>query len=270
MTATPPRDWTALRWPDLAAADTANWIAVLPLAATEQHGPHLPLGTDILIAEAYLARAKQLLAPSVPASFLPLQNIGLSSEHGDFPGTLTLPPDVVINSWLAIGESVAAAGLRKMVLVTSHGGNSAAMTLAAQELRARHGMLAVTTSWARFGVPDGLFSADELRHGIHGGAIETSIMLAHAPQLVDLERIDNFQSAGQTMAQDYRWLSTQRPAPMAWQTQDLHVSGAVGDAREASADKGRLLIDHGAQAFCALLEDVARFDLAALDRAPQV
>jgi creatinine amidohydrolase len=72
------------------------------------------------------------------------------------------------------------------------------------------------------------------------------------------------------MAQDYRWLSTQRPAPMAWQTQDLHVSGAVGDAREASADKGRLLIDHGAQALCALLEDVARFDLAALDRAPQV
>ena len=201
MTATPPRDWTALRWPDLAAADTANWIAVLPLAATEQHGPHLPLGTDILIAEAYLARVKQLLAPSVPASFLPLQNIGLSSEHGDFPGTLTLPPDVVINSWLAIGDSVAAAGLRKMVLVTSHGGNSAALTLAAQELRARHGMLAVTTSWARFGVPDGLFSADELRHGIHGGAIETSIMLAHAPQLVDLERIDNFQSAGQTMAQ---------------------------------------------------------------------
>ncbi|MCK7474619.1 MAG: creatininase family protein [Rhodopseudomonas palustris] len=270
MTATPPRDWTALRWPDLAAADTANWIAVLPLAATEQHGPHLPHRHRYPDRRSLSGAGKAALAPSVPASFLPLQSIGLSSEHGDFPGTLTLPPDVVINSWLAIGESVAAAGLRKMVLVTSHGGNSAAMTLAAQELRARHGMLAVTTSWARFGVPDGLFSADELRHGIHGGAIETSIMLAHAPQLVDLERIDNFQSAGQTMAQDYRWLSTQRPAPMAWQTQDLHESGAVGDAREASADKGRLLIDHGAQAFCALLEDVARFDLAALDRAPQV
>jgi creatinine amidohydrolase len=265
----PSRDWTAIHWPDFTAADPARWIAVLPLAATEQHGPHLPLGTDVAIAQAYLARVHELLPAALPVSFLPIQPIGISTEHIDYPGTLTLPPVLAIESWTAIGDAVARAGVRKLMLVTSHGGNSAAMTLVAQELRARHGMLAVTTSWSRFGAPEGLFGAEEVRHGIHGGAVETSIMLAHAPDQVRTDKIANFESAGIVLAQQHRWLSTQRPAPLAWQAQDLHPSGAVGDAREASADKGRQLIDHGARAFCALLDDVDRFDLAALGRLPQ-
>jgi creatinine amidohydrolase len=269
MTELPPRDWTAIHWPDLTPSDPARWIAVLPLAATEQHGPHLPLGTDVAIAQAYLARVQELLPAELPVSFLPVQPVGISTEHIDYPGTLTLPPAVAIESWMAIGDSVARAGVRKLVLVTSHGGNSAAMTLVAQELRARHRMLAVTTSWSRFGVPEGLFGAEELRHGIHGGAVETSIMLAHAPHQVRTDKIADFQSAGIAIAQDHRWLSTQRPAPLAWQAQDLHPSGAVGDATQASADKGGQLIDHGARAFCALLDDMNRFDLAALDRQPQ-
>uniref|UniRef100_Q07VG4 Creatininase n=1 Tax=Rhodopseudomonas palustris (strain BisA53) TaxID=316055 RepID=Q07VG4_RHOP5 len=269
MTKLPPRDWTAIRWPDFTAADPARWIAVLPLAATEQHGPHLPLGTDVTIAQAYLTRVHELLPADLPVSFLPLQPIGISTEHIDYPGTLTLPPAVAIESWSAIGDSVARAGVRKLVLVTSHGGNSAAMALVAQELRARHRMLAVTTSWSRFGVPEGLFDAEELRHGIHGGAVETSIMLAHAPDQVRTDKIAHFQSAGIAIAQQHRLLSTQRPAPLAWQAQDLHPSGAVGDATQASAQKGRQLIDHGARAFCDLLDDVDRFDLAALGRLPQ-
>ena len=185
----PPRDWTEIHWPDIAKAGAtvprrARWIAVLPLAATEQHGPHLPLETDVLIGEAYLARVRELLPVALPVTFLPLQPVGISTEHIDYPGTLTLPTDVALKEWMAIGESVAQAGIRKLVIVTSHGGNSAAMSLVAQDLRAHHGLLVVTTSWSRFGAPDGLFSAEELRHGIHGGAVETSIMLARYPHTV--------------------------------------------------------------------------------------
>jgi creatinine amidohydrolase len=153
--------------------------------------------------------------------------------------------------------------------VTSHGGNSAAMMLVAQDLRAQHGMLAVTTSWSRFGAPQGLFSAEELRHGIHGGAVETSIMLARYREHVRTEAIADFRSNAIAMEKEFRWLSTQRPAPFAWQTQDLHPSGAVGDATQASADKGERLIDHGARAFCELLEDVDNFDVKRLATGPE-
>ncbi|MGH6680648.1 MAG: creatininase family protein, partial [Bradyrhizobium sp.] len=178
MRPTPPRDWTAIRWPEIGAAEPARWIAVLSLAATEQHGPHLPLGTDIMIAQAYLGRVRELLPAALPVTFLPMQGIGISTEHADFPGTLSLPPEAALKSWIALGASVARAGVRKLVMVTSHGGNSAGMALAAQELRAHHRLFVVTTSWSRFGAPPGLFPEQELHHGVHGGAIETSIMLA--------------------------------------------------------------------------------------------
>ncbi len=264
----PPRDWTDIHWPDVAGGSAARWIAVLPLAATEQHGPHLPLGTDVMIAEAYLARVRELLPDTAPAIFLPVQPLGISTEHIDYQGTLTLPTETALQSWMALGESVVRAGVKKLVMVTSHGGNSAAMSLVAQDLRAKHGMLAVTTSWSRFGAPDGLFSEQELRHGIHGGAVETSIMLARYPQAVRKDKIADFHPSSIAMEEDYRWLSAHRPAPFAWQAQDLHPSGAVGDATQASAEKGHRLLDHGAAAFCELLADVDKFDLARLSNRP--
>jgi creatinine amidohydrolase len=264
----PPRDWTDIHWPDVADGAAARWIAVLPLAATEQHGPHLPLETDVLIGEAYLGRVRELLPATLPVTFLPLQPIGISTEHIDYPGTQTLRTEVALKSWMALGESVASAGVRKLVMVTSHGGNSAAMTLVAQDLRAQCGLLAVTTSWSRFGAPEGLFSAEELRHGIHGGAVETSIMLAYRPEKVRRDAIADFRSSGIAMEKEYRWLSAHRPAPFAWQAQDLHPSGAVGDATQASAEKGRRLIDHGARAFCELLLDVDKFDVKMLSAGP--
>jgi len=264
----PPRDWTDIHWPDISAAGPARWIAVLPLAATEQHGPHLPLGTDVMIGEAYLARARELLPATVPATFLPQQAVGISTEHIDYPGTLTLPTDVALKSWMALGESVARTGVKKLVMVTSHGGNSAAMTLVAQDLRAQHGLLVVTTSWSRFGVPDGLFSAEELRHGIHGGAVETSIMLARYPHAVRTDAIIDFRPSSIAMEKDHRWLSAHRPAAFAWQAQDLHGSGAVGDATQASAEKGEALLDHGARAFCELLQEVDNFDVKRLASGP--
>jgi creatinine amidohydrolase len=264
----PPRDWTDIHWPDIAAREPARWIAVLPLAATEQHGPHLPLGTDVMIAEAYLARVRERLADTIPVTFLPLQPVGISTEHIHYPGTLTLPTDVALKTWMALGESVARAGARKLVMVTSHGGNSAAMTLVAQDLRAQHGLLVVTTSWSRFGAPEGLFSAEELRHGVHGGAVETSIMLARYPKAVRKEAIADFRPASIAMEKDYRWLSAHRPAPFAWQAQDIHPSGAAGDATKATAASGEQLLDHGARAFCELLADVDNFDVMKLSDSP--
>jgi creatinine amidohydrolase len=264
----PPRDWTAIRWGDIAPADAARWIAVLPLAATEQHGPHLPLETDVMIGEAFLARLQELLPATLPVTFLPVERVGISTEHTDYPGTQTLSTAAALKRWMALGEDVARRGLKKLVMVTSHGGNSAAMQLVAQDLRAQHRMLAVTTSWSRFGTPEGLFSAEELRHGIHGGAVETSIMLARYPQSVRQDAIVDFRPSSIAMEKDHRWLSAHRPAPFAWQTQDLHGSGAVGDARQASAAKGEALLEHGARAFCELLEEVDNFDVKRLATGP--
>src|SRR6202012_5558015 len=182
----PKHDWMEMTWQDVAAAsaDTERWIALLPLAAVEQHGPHLPLGVDTFIAEAYLARVRELLPADLPVTFLPVQRIGVSAEHLSFPGTLTHSPATAIAAWSELGESLARAGLRKLVMVTSHGGNVAAMETVGRDLRTRPGMLAVTVGWHRFGYPDGAFSSEERKHGIHGGDIETSLMLAAKPDTV--------------------------------------------------------------------------------------
>lgn len=269
MTDHPPQNWADIDTARIDRKSTASWIAVLPLAATEQHGPHLPFETDTMIARAYLARVHELLPKDIPATFLPIEEIGISTEHMAFSGSKTLTTEVALKRWMELGEQAARMGIRKIVIVTSHGGNSAAMALIAQDLRAR-GMLAVTTSWSRFGIPEGLFQADELRFGIHGGAVETSIMLAAYPQSVKKDRISNFQSAARNMKDEFRWLSDSRPAAFAWAAQDLNPCGAIGDATLATAEKGTALIEHGARAFCELLQDIHAFDLARLDNKPIV
>jgi creatinine amidohydrolase len=269
MMSTPGRDWSEIDWSAVDKKAAAQWIAVLPLAATEQHGPHLPLETDVLIGEAYLARVRELLPAALPATFLPIQKVGISTEHIDFPGTLTLSTEAALREWTALGECVARAGLKKLVIITSHGGNSAAMTLVAQDLRAHHGLLAVSTSWSRLSAAEDLFPAEEVRHGIHGGAVETSIILARYREQVRMEAIADFRPASIAMERDFRWLSTQRPAPFAWQAQDLHPSGAVGNATLASAEKGERLIDQGARCFIELLEDVDKFEVKQLAAEPR-
>jgi creatinine amidohydrolase len=266
----PKRDWMEMTWADIAAAGEAvrRWIAVLPLAAVEQHGPHLPLGVDAYIAEAYLARVRKILPEALPVTFLPVQRVGVSAEHLGYPGTLTLSAATAIKAWTEIGESLARAGLRKLLLVTSHGGNVAAMELAARDLRTRLGMLAVTVGWHRFGYPEGTFSGEERRHGIHGGDIETSLMLAAMPDTVRTEKAAQATPATIAMAREFKWLGAYRPAGFAWMTQDLNATGAVGDATQASAAKGDAALAHGAQAFVELVREMDRFDLARLREGP--
>ena len=266
----PRRNWMEMTWQDIAGAAgaTARWIAVLPLAAVEQHGPHLPLGVDTYIAEAYLARVQKLLPTDLPVTFLPVQRIGVSAEHLSFPGTLTLSAATAMAAWTELGESLARAGVRKLVLVTSHGGNVATMESVARDLRTRLGMLAVTVGWHRFGYPDGAFSADEKRHGIHGGDIETSLMLAAQPATVRMDQAPNATPATIAMAGEFKWLGAYRPAGFAWMTQDLNPTGAVGNATLASATKGEAALDHGAKAFVELLAEIDRFDLARLKEGP--
>jgi creatinine amidohydrolase len=264
----PKRDWMEMTWQDIAGAETGRWIAVLPLAAVEQHGPHLPLGVDTFIAEAYLARVRPLLPDDLPVTFLPVQRVGVSAEHLAYPGTLTFSATTAIAAWTELAESLARAGLRKLVLVTSHGGNVAAMEVVARDLRARLGMLAVTVGWHRFGYPDGAFSGEEKKHGIHGGDIETSLMLAAMPDTVRIDKAPNATPATIAMAREFKWLGAYRPAGFAWMTQDLNPTGAIGDATLARAEKGEAALAHGATSFVELLREVDRFDLGRLHEGP--
>lgn len=260
----PSRFWSELSLRDIRAHDMSGVIAVLPVAAIEQHGPHLPLGVDAMIMDGCIARVARRLPADLDAVFLPTQSVGASLEHRDFPGTLWLTAETAARVLLEIAEGIAGAGVKKIVLMNSHGGNSPIISTIALDLRARFNVLAVTCSWARFGYPDGLFSAQEQRHGIHGGEIETSLMLAFRPELVDMGRARNFPPATLDFERDFAWLRADRPAGFGWMTQDLSPSGAMGDASKATAEKGDATADYWATAFIELLRDVEAFDLSRL------
>jgi creatinine amidohydrolase len=262
------RSWTEITTNDLRALDITRTIAVLPFAATEQHGPHLPLGTDTMIMDGYVARVIARLPDELPVLFLPVQNCGLSVEHTSFPGTLSFSAKTVIRAWTELCESVGKTGCRKLVLLSSHGGNNAVLETIAHDLRARLSMLVVIASWRRFGAPDGLFSAHELTHGIHGGEVETSLMLAFRPDLVRLEEAEDFPCLSAEMEREFNWLSTNRPAGFGWMAQDLSASGAIGNAARATARKGEACADYGATTFIELLQDIDGFELTRLKEGP--
>ncbi|WP_068313208.1 creatininase family protein [Polycladidibacter hongkongensis] len=264
MTNLPLPHWQDMTTTDFQSADTSQWIAVLPIAAIEQHGPHLPLSTDSTIAEGQVAKTIELLPNGLPATFLPVQTIGKSDEHLSFPGTLTLSWQTCVDAWLQIGESVHRAGIRKLVIVNAHGGNSPLMEVICRELRLRHSMLAVESSWLRFGQPEGTYSPKERNYGIHGGDIETSIMLALRPDLVRQDKLQDFFSTQlQHLKRDVH-LRAHGRHQYAWLSEDLNPQGALGNAAAATAAKGRASLHHAASEFIKLLQDVHRFDVTTL------
>lgn len=265
----PTRFWTEMVWTDFKPDDMRDAIAVLPVAAVEQHGPHLPLGVDLFLMQGYIERVAQRLPDDLPVLFLPVQSIGASIEHSDFPGTLSLSSTCLIEMLTEIGACVRRAGCRKLVLLNSHGGNSPLLDTVAHRLRAAHQMFAVMASWHRFGYPDGLFSAEELTHGIHAGDVETSLMLSFRPDLVRMDAAEDFASESAALESDFTWLRTGRPTGFGWMTQDLSERGAMGNASAATEEKGDASADYGVTAFIELLQDIESFDLARLRSGPR-
>jgi creatinine amidohydrolase len=255
------------RWWDLTSAEFRDLpvdrcVAILPVGAVEQHGPHLPVGVDSLLCQAVLDGLLAVGANSPQALILPMLPVGNSNEHQAFPGTLSLSIETLIRTWTEIGESVSRAGLRKLLLLNSHGGQIQALDIVARELRVSQRMFVVTATLGAFGPARTLFPDDELRHGIHGGGIETSMMLHLHPGLVRGDRRSSFESAGASIERDYRFIRPEGAAVgFGWQIQDLHPSGACGNALDADADRGRQMIDGTVADVIALIQEIARFPL---------
>ncbi|MES2183610.1 MAG: creatininase family protein [Pseudomonadota bacterium] len=269
------RFWSELRTTDFAhmAADgtAAQAIAVLPVAATEQHGPHLPLCVDAALLDGVIARALPLLPAALPALFLPTQAVGFSPEHTLFPGTLSFSAETLLRIWTEIGEAVARTGIKKLLLLNGHGGQVGAMDLVARDLRARCGLIVYSASWFSLPLPapvESLFPPHEHRFGIHAGDIETSMMLALHPGLVDMAAARDFHSTSQDRAGRYRLLGDGRSAKLAWQMQDYNPAGAVGNAAAATAAKGRAVVDAAAQQLALLLEELGQLPLSTLVAEP--
>ena len=258
----PKHDYTTIEAEDIEAADTSEWIAVLPLGAHEQHGPHLPFETDTIIASGIAERLKGKLSVDLPVTVLPAEPVGYSPEHMDFPGSKTLSYDEAIERWIDVGAKLSEQGIRKLLLLNAHGGNSPLMTIVATELRVRHDMLCVATSWTRFIEAGEVITLEEKALGIHGGDIETSIMLALAPDMVDMTKADDFQSFQQELAGKHEHLRAYGPHAFGWKMQDLNGQGVVGNAGLATAAKGEVLIDMAVTGLKQLLEDISRFNLA--------
>ncbi len=252
------RYWAELATTEFAALPAERAIAILPVAATEQHGPHLPLSVDTAILDGVIRATLPLLPPALPALYLPTLAIGKSNEHALYPGTLTVGAETLMRVWREIAASVAAAGLRKFVLFNSHGGQSALMDVAIRDIREAHGMLAFAVNWYMLGLPAGLYGDGELKHGIHGGDLETSMMLALKPDTVRMDKAANFVSATETLARDYPDIALAGPAKIGWMTQDMNQAGACGDASRATAEKGAATIAHVARRFVNVLGQIDR------------
>jgi creatinine amidohydrolase len=259
------RQWSDLVTTDFAVMDLARTIAVLPLGATEQHGPHLPLSVDANLAHSMADATTDHLPSDLPVLFLPVQRIGYSPEHAAFPGTLTLKSETVIRLWTDIAESVAASGVTKLVLFNTHGGNVGLMDVVARDLRARLGMLVYSVSWFTLPLTDtdgkdvmARFSPEEQRFGVHGGQAETSMMMALKPGLVRKSKARAFASTSQQRAAAHRVLGNGRSAKLAWAAQDLNPDGAAGDAAAARVEDGFTLIDATGRALAELLKEIDR------------
>ncbi|MEO1797832.1 MAG: creatininase family protein, partial [Pseudomonadota bacterium] len=229
--------------------DPERTIAILPTAAVEQHGPHLPVGVDTFINEGLCTLLAERCPDDLDIRILPVMAVGKSNEHTWARGTLTLTAETAMKAWTEIGLSVARAGVRKMLIVNSHGGNTDLISIVSRELRVKAGLYCVRMGWGAGGVPEGLYSPQEAAQGIHGGDNETSLMLHFRPDTVDM-----------TKAKDFRWTHSQGDIPPVgaiahgWIASDVHPDGVAGEAHLATAEKGAKT----AEAYVAHTIDVLR------------
>jgi creatinine amidohydrolase len=253
------RDFVALQ----ACGEASRTIAILPVASTEQHGPHLSLNVDTVLVNGVIAAALPHLAADLKTLFLPTLAVGLSVEHQQFPGTLTLKNETILRLWTDLGECVAASGIQKLVLFNAHGGNVSVMDMVARDLRARCNMLVYGVSWFNLPLTDtqgkdihAMFSADEHRFGIHAGNIETSMMLALDPRHVDMAHAQNFHSTAEDRSRQFEILGNGTSTKLGWQMQDYNLAGAVGNAAAATADNGHAVVEAAGHALAKLLGEI--------------
>ncbi len=257
--------WEELTSAEVDALVREDPVAVLPLAAVEQHGPHLPLSTDIEIGRGILEAAFTRLPDGFPARVLPTQSIGASAEHMSYPGTLSLGPEHLIRTICRIGGAVRCAGVRRLVIFNSHGGNRAAMDIAGLRLRRQCGLLVVRTSYSDVAPPDAAgIDPDELRHGLHGGMLETSMMIHLRPELVRTPPSGRRPSLGEDLERAGSPIAPTGPAAFSWLAEDLDPSGVTGEAECALAETGRVLVDHYGAALARVIEAARAFPLERL------
>ena len=268
MPSRPRRHWQDMSTAEFDGLDTERVVAILPVAAIEQHGPHLPVSVDATLNAAILERALAQLPEDCPVTALPAMPVGKSNEHLAYPGTLSLSADTLIRLWTEICECVHAAGVRKLVIFNSHGGQPQIMDIVSRDLRVRKRMLVVLANWYQMVDPAPWFDSDELRYGIHAGGIETSMMLHVRPDLVQMDRAQRFASAPKAIHDAFRHMEPTDRLNFAWQSQDLNPAGAVGDATDADVDRGRALIDESARKLALLLREVVDLPLTILQDGP--
>jgi creatinine amidohydrolase len=254
--------WWDLTTQDFSNLDAERVVAILPVGAVEQHGPHLPVRVDAAINAGIIARAVELMPTDCPALVLPMMPVGKSDEHLAFPGTLTLSYETLGPAWFDLGESVHRAGIRKLLFFNSHGGQPQLLDIVCRELRVKLGMFAVSVMWPRLIDMDNLFEVDENKHGIHGGQSETSVMLHLHPELVDMNHAENFVPLSVQIERESEMLGPEGGARFGWQTQDLNPKGACGDATKATADLGKLTVERAATRLLVLIDEISRYPLS--------
>lgn len=247
---------------DFAALDMEKIVAVLPVGAVEQHGPHLPVKVDAAINAAIVEAALARMPADLPVLVLPMTAVGKSNEHTAFPGTLTLSHQTLSSLWLDICESVARTGCRKIIVFNSHGGQPQLIDVVCREMRVRHGVFAVNAMWARMTDLGDLYEASERRHGIHAGEVETSVMMHIDGPFVDMTHAADFVPLSVTLEKSGGLLMPEGAGVgFGWQMQDIHPSGAAGNAAKADARRGATTVDRAADAFVKLCKEVIAYPL---------
>lgn len=246
----------------IAAIDKRDALVVVPIGAVEQHGPHLPCWTDSLLAEEITRRAVDAAPAHVNVWHLPVLPIGKSTEHAGFPGTIALSTETLLAVCRDVGRSVADAGFRKLAFLNGHGGQPQLLEVVARDIRAETGLEVYPIFPYRLGRPDGLdVEPDEESWGIHGGQIETSLVLAIAPESVHLDAVEPDGVEVRRRFADYELLSLEGAFPMAWLTRDLSVNGTIGDPRKADPRIGAAILDHLAKGIARLFAEICAFEL---------
>ena len=253
------RYFAHLTSPEIAALDKTEGVVILPIGAVEQHGPHLPLLTDTLIATGALDQTLAQLPAEVKAWALPPMSYGKSNEHINFPGTVTLSAETLTGILKDIGASIARAGFRRLAFLNGHGGNIGLLNTVARDIRVETGLMTFCLHGIQYGSPPPFeISEKEWKHGLHAGETETSLILALAPELVHMEHaptaFPDFPDGGTD-------LFYYGNVNAAWMSEDWSASGVFGDATLGTAEKGEMLLAASVENLTKLITVISRFEV---------